>query len=116
VKTREARRENGLAPQREEITYGKLVDEFLAQFDARSKAWKAEMLGYSTRRFGAVLVRDLRPDQASIWLHGLTLAPKTKKHILDSMRQVLTAGVEWGYLAVKSGAPVSRTWPEASRA
>jgi integrase len=100
VKTREARRKNGLAPHREEITYGKLVEEFLAQFDARSRAWKAEMLGYSTRRFGAVLVRDLRPDQVGIWLHGLTLAPKTKKHILDSMRQVLTAGVEWGYLAV----------------
>ena len=112
VKTSEARRKNGLAPQQEEITYGTLVEKFLAQFDARSKAWKAEMLDYSTRRFGTVLVRDLRPDQVSIWLHGLTLAPKTKKHILDSMRQVLTAGVEWGYVASNPARPSAVRGPK----
>jgi integrase len=99
VKVRHIQRKSGLSPEPEVITYERLVSVFLAQYDARSKPWKAEMLAYSTKGFGSRLLGDLRPDQISTWLSALPLAPKTRKHILDSMRQVLTAGVEWGYLA-----------------
>jgi integrase len=93
------RRKAGLPPERENITYEELVRRFLSQYDGRSIKWKREMLAYSVARFGSVPVRDLLPDRLSGWLHSLPLAPKTKKHILDSMRQVLSAGVEWDYLA-----------------
>jgi integrase len=56
------------------------------------------MLDYSVQKFGAVLVRELRPDQISAWLKNLSHKPKTRQHILDAMRQVLGAGVEWGYV------------------
>jgi integrase len=95
---REARRKNGLPAEREDVSYDELVRRFLAQYDAASKAWKADMLDYSVQRFGAVLVRDLRPDQISAWLQTLPYRPKTRQHILDAMRQVLGTGVEWGYL------------------
>jgi len=95
---REARRKNGLPAEREDISYAELVRRFLAQYDAASKAWKADMLNYSAQRFGPTLLRDLRPDQISAWLQTLAYKPKTRQHILDAMRQVLSAGVEWGYL------------------
>lgn len=95
---REARRKNGLPAEREEVSYDELVRRFLAQYDAASKAWKTDMLSYSVQRFGAVFVRDLRPDQISVWLQTLSHKPKTRQHILDAMRQVLGTGVEWGYL------------------
>lgn len=112
MQTREARRKNGLPPEREAISYGDLVQKFLAQYDARSKAWKGEMLLYSEKRFASALVRDLLPDHISTWLSELPLSQKTKKHILDSMRQVLTTGVEWGYLAKNPARPSAVRGPK----
>jgi integrase len=95
---REARWKNGLPAERENLSYGELVSRWLSQYDAASKAWKTDMLNYSVERFGAARVRDLRPDQISAWLHDLGYKPKTRQHILGAMRQVLSAGVEWGFL------------------
>jgi integrase len=80
-------------------TYGELVERFMDQYVARSAPWKREMLSYSVRAFGVVPVRELLPDRIGAWINTQThLAPKTRRHILESMRQVLGAGVEWGYL------------------
>lgn len=95
---REARWKNGLPAEREDLSYSELVKRWLSQYEAASKGWKADMLKYSVERFGAVRVRDLRPDLISSWLHDLPYKPTTRQHILDAMRQVLSAGVEWGFL------------------
>ncbi len=91
---REARWKNGLPAEREDVSYGELVSRWLCQYDAASRGWKADMLHYSVERFGTVRLRDLRPDQISSWLQNLPYKPKTRQHILDAMRQVLSAGVE----------------------
>lgn len=93
------RRRNGLPEEREEITYEALTKLFLAQSTARSKNWSEQMLGYSVSQFGVTPVRSLLPDRIGTWLHALPQGEKTKSHIRDAMRQVLDAGVEWGYLA-----------------
>jgi integrase len=110
--TRESRRRNGL-PARNDSTYGDLVRRFLAQYDAASKGWKKDMLAYSEHRFGEDRVRDLRSDEISVWLNGLEHKPKTKQHILDAMRQVLNAGVEWGYLDRSPARPTAVRGPRS---
>jgi hypothetical protein len=69
------------------------------------------MLSYSERRFGELLVHDLRSDEISAWLIRLEHKPKTKQHILDAMRQVLNAGVEWGYLERNPARPAAVRGP-----
>jgi integrase len=96
---RKARVRSGLPVPQGDITYNALCDLFLANYTAESRDWKERMLGYGRERFGKVPVRLLRPEQIGKWLHSeLTYAPTTRNHILKAMRQVLTAGVEWGYL------------------
>lgn len=99
VKKREERRRNGLPEERGAINYEDLTKLFLAQIGSRSKNWREEMLRYSISQFGDTPVRALLPDRIGVWLHALPQGEKTKRHIRDAMRQVLDAGVEWGYLA-----------------
>lgn len=98
IERNKERRRNGL-PMQGAVTYKRLTEIFTPQHDVRSSDWFDDMLSYSIKQFGSVEVRQLLPDRIGAWLHGLPLSPKTKKHIRDSMRQVLDAGVEWGYLA-----------------
>lgn len=100
VKTAESARRNGLAIQREPITYSVLCERFLDGYRAQSRAWFTDMLDYSKTRFGEVQVRNLRSDEIQAWLADLPLSSKTQKHALDAMRRVLSAGTEWGYLSV----------------
>lgn len=95
---RRQRRKAGLPEEQPPINYGELVERFLAQSTIASQDWQRDMLRYSLDRFAAVEVRDLLPDRIGSWNKSLSVAPKTKKHALDAMRQVLNAGVEWGYL------------------
>jgi hypothetical protein len=57
------------------------------------------MTAYSLDEFGDTLLRDLRPNEIQTWLSGLTVANTTKRHALDTMRQILERGVDWDYLA-----------------
>lgn len=103
----QARAEAGLAPVMPDVTFRELVDIFKAnQPGRRSSKWRDEMLAYTLDRWGAVPVRQIQPPAFGRWLHselkgksGKALMPKTKQHILDVARQVLSYGVEWGYLA-----------------
>jgi integrase len=105
VEKRKERRRLGLPAEQPHITYAELVERYLAQYERTSKKWFGEMLQYSLKEFGEVLVRDLRSEEIARWLNELSLRPKTKKHILDSMRQVLTRGVEWGYVGLSPARP-----------
>ena len=56
------------------------------------------MLAYSLKTFGSVSVRELLPENIGRWIKHLPVSAKTKQHALAAMRQVLSAGVVWGYL------------------
>lgn len=112
----ERRRERaGLAPARESITYDQLCKLFLDGYAAESKSWTEDMLAYSRAKFGKSSVRSLRPEEIARWLHGLSYSNKTKKHILERMRVVLTAGVEWGYLSISPARPSAIRGPSGNR-
>lgn len=84
------------------ILFRELVKLWEANFTPGK--WRLDMVKYAVDRWGDVYVREMKPQGIGPWLHGLTgkngkpLAPKTMSHILETMRQVLNAGVEWGYL------------------
>lgn len=61
-------------------------------------AWKLQMLAHSKTKWGKHQLAELRPEQIGAWLHSLPLSGKTKSHVLSTLRAVLDAGVEWGYL------------------
>jgi integrase len=107
---RERRRKAGIPEQRDRLTYLELVEVFLDQYTAkgrRADRWMRDMLAYSLKAFGTVAVRELLPENIGRWIKNLPVSPKTKQHALGAMRQVLSAGVVWGYL------PVSPARPEA---
>jgi integrase len=97
----------GLEPDLDPITYDALCDLYFATRGVESP-WLKSMLTYSRDRFGDHHVHLLRGTQIGPWLHSLTsikkgrtgkpLAPKTKQHILDAMRQVMGYAVDEGYL------------------
>ena len=108
VQDRERRRQAGLPEPRAAITYRELTEIFLDQYQAggrRTKKWMEEMLAYSRTAFDPVFVRHLMPDQIGRWLNNLPVGTKTRQHALAAMRQVLSAGVVWGYLEVSPARP-----------
>ena len=92
----------GLEADKGPITFGQLVDLWEANFSPGE--WRLQMVRYSTDRWGNVRVRDIQPEALGAWLadlkgrNGQPLAEKTRAHVLETLRQVLNAGVEWGYL------------------
>lgn len=101
-----AREKAGLTIQKGPITYDALAALFLDNYTAQSKGWLEEMLRYGRERFGKTPVHLLRSEQIGRWIHTeLTFKPKTVGHILTAMRQVLNAGVEWGYLQQSPARP-----------
>lgn len=96
---KKARARAGLPIQQGNVTLKQLTDLFLAnQPDKASSEWFGKMLRRPLAEFGHVNVRQLKPEEFGRWLHGLSLAAKTKTHILTCTRQITSAGVEWGYL------------------
>ena len=93
----------GLGADKPNVTFQQLVDLWEANFDPSQ--WRMTMIRYATDRWGKVKVRDIQPEQLGEWITNLTgrngqpLAEKTRAHVLETMRQVLNAGVEWGYLS-----------------
>lgn len=105
----------GLAVTTGPIAFDDLAELYLASYTAESKPWLERMLRHPRARFGSVQVHLLRPEQIGRWLHSeLELAPKTKNHILTAFRQVLNAGVEWGYLTVSPARPSAVKPPRGS--
>lgn len=111
-KLRQARRRERAGLQtatKPNITYNALVKLWADNFDPSK--WRVDMVSYSTARWGKVKVRDIQAEHVGAWISGLTgktgkkLAEKTRAHVLETMRQVLNAGVEWGYLTVSPARP-----------
>lgn len=105
----------GMEVEQGAITYDGLCELYLANFTGKSSAWTEAMLVHSRTKFGRSLVRQLRPEVIGAWLHGLQLSPKTKTHILERMRAVLTKGVEWGYLSRSPARPSAVSSPGSAR-
>ena len=99
-KTRENQRRAraGLPAEAGPISYNALCDLWLQGYTADTKDWTIAMLSHSRKAFGKLQVRAIRSEQIGAWLHPLPYSDKTKRHILERMRCVLNAGVEWGYL------------------
>lgn len=97
LKRARQRERAGMETLKEAITYGALCDLYEQNFSPSE--WRKSMLRHSKERWGKVFVRSIEPEGVGRWLHGLDKAEKTKAHILETMRQVCRAGVEWGYLA-----------------
>ena len=100
VHEQQARAKAGLPVERGPITYAALVALYLEGYSNQSKPWLERMLAHSLKRFPNVTVRHLRSEDIGAWINTeiAHLKPKTRQHILTAMRQVLNAGVEWGYL------------------
>jgi integrase len=112
VRSTEDRRRNGLViTSPGPITLADLVELFLEQYDAASKEWKRDMLRYSVEKFGGMNVGDLTSERIASWIATLPHRAKTRRHILDALRQVLNQGVEWGYLARNPARPASVRGP-----
>lgn len=110
ARDRERRRRAGIPEEREPISYAELVNLFLDQYTAagrRTERWMHDMLAYSLDTFGAISVRELLPENIGRWLKNLPVSAKTKQHALGAMRQVLRAGVSWGYLAANPARPAA---------
>ena len=93
-------RRHGLPVDQGPIAYGELCDRFLAQYQQqpRSKRTVVERLTYSRKTFDDVPVRDMQVERIGAWNAALVPADMRSK-ALGTMRQILNAGVEWGYLA-----------------
>lgn len=113
------REQAGMSSVKPSITFGELVELWKANFDPGP--WRITMIAYPLGRWKNVKVRDIQPEQLGQWLTNLTgrhdqqLAEKTRAHILETMRQVLNAGVEWGYIQ-KSPARRGAFKPPSKRA
>lgn len=95
-KTRRSRMKAGLEEMKPDVTFNQLAELWKA--NTSPSTWRLNMLKHSEQKWGRVRVRSIQSEAIGVWLHGLPLAPKTKTHILETMRQVCNAGVEWGYL------------------
>lgn len=115
VRLDEERRRNGLPVRPAPITLKELAEVFLDQYDARTKDWKRDMLRYSVAKFGGVHVNDLSSEGIATWIATLPQSPKTKKHILDALRQVLNQAVEWGYLTRNPARPSAVRGPRQTK-
>lgn len=92
----------GLEYAKADITFDQLVELWKGAFSP--SPWRLDMIAYATDRWGSAMVRTIQPEQLGPWISNLKgrkekpLSQKTRSHILETMRQVLNAGVEWGYL------------------
>lgn len=103
-KCRDTRRriKSGLEIDAGPITYKALCDLWQQNYDPSD--WRMKMLDYSKADWGNTLVRAMKSEALGVWINELKgrkggqLSSKTKNHIIEAMRVVLSAGVEWGYL------------------
>lgn len=103
----------GLDVQQGPISFNDLAELWKA--NSSPSDWRLRMLTHSEKRWGKVMVRSMKPEGIGSWLHALKLSGKTKKHILETLRQVLNAGVEWGYLHKSPARPGAIKPPSEKR-
>ncbi len=108
-------RRAGLTFEQGPLFYNELCDRYLEQHQVSSVTIRTlrERLIYSRAAFGLTRVRELRPEEIGRWNAGLSLAPTTRGHALRAMRQVLEAGVRWGYVLFNAAGPHSVQMPVA---
>lgn len=99
----------GLDAAKPAITYKELVELWRANFAPSD--WREAMVKYSVAKWGKAPLYTIQPERVGSWIatleskSGKTLSEKTRAHVLETMRQVLNAGVEWGYLEKSPARP-----------
>jgi integrase len=108
-------KKHGLVVDAGPITYEEMCERYLSQHQVSPVTIRTlkERLRYSRAAFGDVRVRELRPEEISRWNAGLALSATTRGHALRAMRQVLEAGVRWGYLGFNPAGPMAVQMPSA---
>lgn len=110
LKLNERRRRLGFPAERGEITYDRLADMFVAQYQHSDRSLRSlkERLRHSRRAFGSTNVRSIAPESIAVWNAKLDLNSTTRGHAHRAAKQVFAYGVELGYLAatpVRTKAP-----------
>src|SRR5205814_1784438 len=95
------------------IIYDDLSERYVEQHQVSTRTIRTltERLRYSREAFGNVRVRELRPEEIGRWNASLRLGPTTRGHALRAMRQVLEAGVRWGYTGFNAAKAVPMPTP-----
>jgi integrase len=108
LREKERRRRHGIPEPLGDVNYDDLAARVLEQYPYSEASRKTlnHNLKHSRRHFGNSLVRELSAETIGAWHHRLELRPQTKRNVLKAMRQVLSQGVEWGYLATNPAANV----------
>ena len=97
---------------RDELTFDALADRWLAVYDA-SPSTRMRVTGQvrlARAEFGGVPLRKITPEQVAAWRMTITRGQRHQTH--GVLRQVLEAGVRWGYLAVNPARLVPNPSPK----
>jgi integrase len=89
--------ESGLRPERESMTFSRLVDEYLASHRAEPSTLRTLRLRLvrPVAAFGDLDLGDLETRAREISAWRATLPPRSAYGIVSAFRQVLEAGVRW---------------------
>lgn len=112
-----ARADAGMDEVKPNVTLNELAQLWAANFSP--SPWREAMLSYSLSRWGKVRVRDIKPEALGAWIATVEgkngpLSEKSRAHVLETLRRVLNAGVEWGYLTRSPARPGAFRAPSKS--
>lgn len=96
---------------RDDVTLDTLCDRWLAMYDRSPGTVKRvrHQLRHVRDEFGRVPVRQITPEQVGAWRMTISEGQRAQVHAL--MRQVLEAGVRWGYAPRNAAAMVRNPQP-----
>lgn len=96
---RDALRELDAGRYREDVSFDALAERWYAVYDAAPATMSRVgfQLGMIRREFGKVPIRRITPEQVAAWRLTISQGQRHQAHGL--LRQVLEAGVRWGYAA-----------------
>lgn len=108
-----ARAKAGLDTGRTPISFAQLYDKWREAADP--SAWTLTMAAPALDKFGKKYVGEITTDDVGAWLSrlrradGSVYSEKTKRHMLAAFRQILNAGVDYGYITRSPASPRFRS-------
>lgn len=108
--------EIGSGAWQEDVTFDVLADRWLAVYD-RAKATRARarfQANLARAEFGRRPVRKITPEEVARW--RMTLPERSRHQTHAMLRQILEAGVQWGYAARNVAKAVSNPQPPRAEA
>lgn len=109
---RDALREIDAGQYREDVTLDALAERWFAVYDAAPATRNRVRFQLATirREFGSSLIRQMTPEDIAAW--RLTISAGQRHQIHGLLRQVLEAGVRWGYAAENPALRVANPQPK----